>query len=128
MHLDFEDAFPIGHLTRPVISGLPKEMFSPARDTGKLIKLQDSLNRLKDAASVWSDLLFNTLNQHDLTEMETTPCLFVRKRMIAVCYVDDLFLFAEHESVIEDVKRKLSDTFRLKSLSIPTRFLGMDLK
>lgn len=92
------------------------------------MRLQRSRYRLKDAGRVRNKLLFNTLNQHGLTEMEAAHCLFVRKRMMILFYVDDLFLFAELESLIENMKQKLGSAFLLKDLGIPRRFLGMDLK
>lgn len=75
------------------------------------MKLQRIFHGMKDAARVRNKLLFDTFNQQGLTEMETAPFLFVKRGMIIVCYVHDLFLFAEKESLAEDIKQKLGSTF-----------------
>lgn len=48
--------------------------------------------------------------------------------MINVYYVDDLFLLAEQESLIEEIESQLGNKFPLKDLGIPTCFPSMDLK
>lgn len=87
-------------------------------------KVQRSLYGLKEAARVWNKLFFKTLNKYGLTDMKTAPCLFIRKQMIIVCYVDNLILIAQQGSRNENIKRKLSNAFRLKDLGRKNVFLA----
>lgn len=72
--------------------------------------------------------MFNTSIQHWLTKMEIVPYLSVRRRVTIECSVDDLSLFADQESLIEDINRKLGNKLQLKDHGRPTQFIGMDLK
>lgn len=49
------------------------------------------------------------------------------KRIIVICYVDGLIVFADSEDTSEKFKLQLNKKFELKDLIKPTKFLGIDL-
>lgn len=91
------------------------------------MKLRRSLHGLKDAAKIYNQLLFALLNQLGFKEIDTTPCIFNRRGIINICYIDDLFLFARYEGIIEKIRRELSKRFCVKDFGKPEQILGMDL-
>lgn len=60
--------------------------------------------------------------------METAPFLFIRPGIITVCYVDDVFLFARDERIIDEVTAELRELLLLKDLGERKQILGTDLK
>lgn len=59
--------------------------------------------------------------------METTPCPFVTAVIIIISYVDDLFLFARDETIIEEQKAELSKQFCLMNSEQSRQMLGIDV-
>lgn len=45
--------------------------------------------------------MFDTLSECCLKEMDTTPCVFIGKTAMVLCYVDDLIMLTKDESTID---------------------------
>lgn len=60
-------------------------------------------------------------------EVGDSPCLFQKDNMIVSCYVDGVILFTEHEILILETLKKLSNKFRGKDVGKPTLLLGLDI-
>lgn len=58
--------------------------------------------------------------------MHTAPCVFHGDRIIAVCYVDDLFVFSVTNKKIEQLREKLRGVLSMKDLGIPKFFFGTE--
>lgn len=126
-HIDFENAFPNGESERPVYVEMPSRMPTEQMQNKAVFRLRKSLYGLRDAARIWSKLLFQTLESCGLKEMETEPCVFVGDKVIIICYVDDLLIFAENQDIVDNLYRTLEKQFRVKDLGRPTRFLGLNI-
>lgn len=59
---------------------MPKLKLSKEEQVGKLFRLRSGLYGLKDAAETWDKLLFDTLTECDLKEIDTAPCVFLVAR------------------------------------------------
>lgn len=74
---------------------------------------------MKDGARTWNKRLSDKLSECDLKEMDTSPCVFVCKKAVNMCYVNELILFAKYKSAIDASSRQLDNKFRVNVLSKP---------
>lgn len=58
--------------------------------------------------------------------MESFSCLFVKRGIVLICYVADLFLFEKNETHIEEIEREASNKFRINDCSKLKSILGID--
>lgn len=101
-------------------------MFLDASKQGKVMKLKSSLYGLRDAARAWSELLIKLITDRGLEPLKTAPCVFVKKRLVTLCYAKDSIMFAGKESDIDDVKLGRNNKLTVIDLKKPKRFLGKD--
>lgn len=59
--------------------------------------------------------------------MDSTPCVIKKDDIIALCYADDLILYARYGRSAVDVLSNLNNIFRVKNFDKPKSFLGLDL-
>lgn len=59
-----------------------------------------TLYSLRNAVQVLYDLLAAKFMTANLKPVQSAPCVFQKKRMLVICYVDDLVMFSKHESEI----------------------------
>lgn len=102
------------------ISRATQESFPESQEEGLCHEAPGSLYRMKDAAKIWNRLLLGVLCRLRFKEGVTAPCSFAKGGIVVLCYVDDLFLFAKDEWIIDKIKAGLSTRFRFKNLEIPT--------
>lgn len=95
LHLDFDKAFPISLLERSIYVELSKCQFGEGMREDKVMKLSRTLYRLKDAARTWNKLIFQERGSQGLKELNSAPCVFVKKQLFATCHVDDLIIYAK---------------------------------
>lgn len=62
-----------------------------------VLRLKRSLYGLKDAAQIWKKLLLENFQAMGSKEVEATPCGFVMKGLMVICYGDDHMVFADIE-------------------------------
>ena len=105
--IDFVNAFVQAVLEEPVWIHLPRGI-SSARRTNTYLRLKKSLYGLKTVPRLWHEHLRSAL-LGDLGFIVSSydPCLFFRKDLLAILYVDDLGLAFPNDSVLEDFLSEL---------------------
>lgn len=125
-HYDVQHAFPNGKLERAVYVELPKFIYAGDYRKDHVMKLERSMYWLKDAARIWHEQVTLRFNQAGLMELQTAPCIFKDERIMVLCYVYDILMFAERKSQANRVKQLLEKKFTIRDLGRPTDFLGME--
>ena len=87
-----------------------------------VLKLNKSLYDLKQAPLLWFEKLKKSLLDRGFSQSKQDPCLFLRKGMTAVIYVDDVLIFAKTEKEIIDFVENLRKDFDLKLEGTVSRF------
>lgn len=104
-----------------------ENIYLRARHRGKVMQLQQGIYGLKDAVKIRNKLLFFSLEKLRLNEMKNAPCLFMKKDIVVLCYVEDLLLFAEQEGMINKIKKELKIRFRIKYFEQLKRINGLEV-
>jgi histone deacetylase 1/2 len=87
-----------------------------------------NLYGLRQAGANWFDTLRNSLLSYGFKQSTIDPCLFLRKDIIIVLYVDDCILFARSDAVLDNFLSNLKDSFTLTSAMDVGAFLGIDIR
>ena len=128
--MDVVTPFLNGDLKEEIYMRLPPGYVKPGKE--KLVcKLKKSLYGLKQSPRCWNEKFCNHLKQLGFKQSGADPCVFVRKNKekkleIIAVYVDDLILIAETSAEIQQMKKCLSDTFRMKDMGILQYCLGVN--
>ena len=95
-------------------------------------KLKKSLYGLKQSPRCWNEKLCKHMKLLGYRESGADPCVFIRldteKRLqIIAVYVDDLILIAETVEEMQQIKRCLSDHFKMKDMGKLHYCLGVNI-
>ena len=90
-------------------------------------KLNRALYGLKQSPREWYECLTMYLRQRGYKRVNEDYSLFVKERMIVAIYVDDLLLIGPSKDDIANLKKELSDRFRIKDLGPVNWYLGMHI-
>lgn len=93
-HVDFENAFPSNILENTAYAKIPAQIFRDAQRKDGVLQLSTSLFGLKDIVRTLKKLLFQSLQEFILENVDTAPCVFEKGNMSLLCYVDDWISFA----------------------------------
>jgi len=98
-------------------------------DKNKVCKLLRPLYGLKQSGREWHQKLRTCLNNVGLQHTENEPCVFVgqiqNEMVIVIVYVDDLLIASRSLKVLNTVKSKLCEKFKMKDLGPVTEILGI---
>jgi hypothetical protein len=105
--LDFVLAFPQAHLDTPIYMEIPVGVSVNGIHQNKkyVLCLLKSLYGLKQASSNWYACLKQGLEDSGFKESQSDPCVFMRKDMIILVYVDDCILVSPSSAVIKTLLR-----------------------
>ena len=92
-----------------VIPDLPK----PEDRWTKVYKLIQNLYGLKDAGRTWSQYLHKGLVARGWQQSKIDSCLYTKKNIILVLYVDDACLLSPDKSLIDKEIKSLQDQYNL---------------
>jgi hypothetical protein len=123
--IDFSNAFVQAKLNEPVWTHLPRGFLAPGR-TKTCLRLKKSLYGLSIAPKMWWTYVSKAIHELGLTSSEHDPCLFFKRDLLVVLYVDDAGIAAPNEGLIDEfvegLKKKGFDLTREGSFS---EFLGI---
>ena len=107
------------------------EGFEKESKSGKLVcKLQKSLYGLKQSGRNWNALLHACLSENGFKQNPVDHCVYSKEnqkgKVIILIWVDDLILAASNDAVLMDVKKMLTERFKMKDLGRLKHFLGID--
>lgn len=95
-------------------------------------KLKKLVYGMKQSGYQWYQFLSKKLEDLGLTQNDYEETIFTRKskfgKLIVALYVDDLFLVADNESVLDEFKNDLLSIFDLKYFGAVSEYLGVKFK
>ena len=129
-HLDVQTAFLHGNLKEEVYLKQPDGFITKGNEK-KVCKLNKAIYDLKQGSKTWSeklDVILKSLNfkqsQHDL-------CIYQFSKDASIIYiavfVNDIFVFSNSETFIQELIKELSKVFPIKDLGKITRCLGVNV-
>lgn len=126
-HLDLENGFPNDRLDWPFFAGLLNYYYKKTKLSKYVFKLNRSLYGLKYATLIRNQTLFTYLCAVGLTEMVSTPCIFLKKGLVMIYYVVDLFFFRIKNALLDQFETELSEKSNVKNLGCHKQALGIEL-
>ena len=131
--VDYTNAFAQAALKEEIYIESPRGF---QRGDGKnVLKLNNSLYGLKQAPKTFYEKLRDGLIERGFTQSMIDPCLFMKKDMICVVYVDDTIITGPDSTAIDDLIRNLGvaeeeqvHTFQLRDEGEVGAFLGIQIE
>ncbi len=123
--IDFSNAFVQAKLTEPVWTHLPRG-FTKSGQARTCLRLKKSLYGLSIAPKMWWTHVSRAILELGLTSSQHDPCLFFKRDLLVILYVDNASIAAPNEGLIDEfvegLKKKGFDLTREGSFS---EFLGI---
>ena len=131
--VDYTNAFAQAALKEEVYLEFPK-MFSPKSGENVVLRLLKSLYGLRQAPRTFFEKLRDGLLERGYTQSQNDPCLFMKRGILCVVYVDDTIFAGADSALLESEIRQLgvSDTeqqhsFQLRNEGEVGAFLGIQI-
>lgn len=102
-------------------------MYSEYEQQLYVMILRKSLYELKDAAHIWFGLVADKSEETILRYLNSAPCIFWKKNVLVVCYVDDLLVFTVKLPQIGHLKIGLEKFLSLINLGELKQFLETEI-
>ena len=99
--MDYTNAFAQAKLNERVFIEPPQEFRNPD-GCNKVLRLIKSLYGLRQAQKTFFEKLKAGLLERDFTQSDHDPCLFMKRNMIVVVYVDDTIIAGPNMEDIDD--------------------------
>jgi hypothetical protein len=130
--IDFVLAFPQAELEEDIWMRIPQGVSVKTADGGEyLLKLRKNLYGLKQGSHNWFKHLKKGLMTRGLKPSEIDPCLYLKKGLAVLTYVDDCILVSTSQKSIDDLIESLEkgkEKFLLTDEGDIDKFLGIELK
>jgi hypothetical protein len=104
-----------------VIPDLPTK----EKRTNSVYKLLQNLYRLKDAGKTWYDRLDQGLMKRGWVKPEINGCLFTKRGIILVVYVNDAILISPYKTLIQKEIKSLQQEYDLTDDGELQDYLGI---
>lgn len=128
-HLDVKTAFLNGDLEETIYMRKPECL--NINDQNKVLKLNKAIYGLKQASRAWYKKVDACLLKLGYKKSKLEPCMFIKNtkkgRNIVTLYVDDFFIFSDDLNETINLKKVLSNQFKLKDLGPVKQCLGMSV-
>ena len=128
--IDFVLAFPQADLETDVFMEIPSGFSSHLRRS-HVLKLDKSLYGLRQASSNWFKHLSNGLNKRGFSQSMLDKCVYFKKDIIVLVYVDDCIVIGKNESIIADFITSLrngEEHFEFTEEGSLKEYLGVEVK
>ncbi|KMQ94067.1 retrovirus-related pol polyprotein from transposon tnt 1-94 [Lasius niger] len=127
MHqMDVTTAYLHGDLEEEIYVKPPKEI---PNQSGKIWRLRKAMYGLKQSGRAWNKRLSHDLKEMELIQSKANPCIYYRKTksflLVLDIYVDDMFVLTNDDAMMDAVKARLSEQFRMTDLGEARHFLGI---
>ena len=100
------------------------------KNQNKVWKLNKGLYGLKQSGRLWNNMLDKFLCDNKFTRSMSDNCLYTYfedgKSIIIVVWVDDLIICASDMVLMNSIKQKFNDNFKMKDLGQISNFLGIE--
>jgi len=97
-------------------------------DRDYVLKLKKNLCGLEQAGSNWFCMLREGLLTYRFMQSKIDSCLFLRKDIILIVYVDDCFLFVRKPKTLDKLISSLQQEFTLADEGYVSVSLGLDIR
>jgi len=98
---------------------------TPGNSEAYVLLISKNLYGLKQAGNNWFDKLRDSLLSRGFRQSSVDPCLFIRKDLILIVYVDDCLLFAKEDKLLDSFVLSLQSEFNLTCAGDVGAFLGI---
>jgi hypothetical protein len=124
--VDYANAFVQAKLDEPIYITCPRDYEVP----GHILKLNRSLYGLRESPRNWFTALSEGLRSQGFTQCNriTEPCLFVKRDVLVVVYVDDCIFVGKSEAAINREIDMLKTKFDLDKEDDMAGFLGVSIE
>jgi hypothetical protein len=130
--IDFVLAFPQADLKEDIWMDIPLGVDVESEEEGPyLLKLQKNLYGLKQGSHNWYKHLQQGLTDRGLKPSEVDTCLYLKKGLAVLTYVDDCILVSTSQKPIDDFIESLEkgeERFLLTDEGDIDKFLGIEIK
>jgi hypothetical protein len=132
--IDFVLAFPQADLDVDIWMELPRGMVPDHDETNKhlyVLKLKKNLYGLKQASFNWFDKLKTGLMDRDFKPSQIDSCLYYKKGMIVLTYVDDCIIVGNKMKEIDEFVTSMQngpENFVLTDEGDIDKFLGIEIE
>ena len=105
--------------------------FIKTDDSGRKLvwKLKKSLYGLKQSGRNWNNMLHNFLISEKFNQSFADPCLYTKFEgdsiIIILFWVDDIIIAANNLDILNSVKGKFKNNFKMKDMGVLSNFLGI---
>ena len=124
--MDVKSAFLMGELKEEIYMDQPEGF-----KEGELVcRLKKSLYGLKQSPRVWNHKIHHFFTTTGFIQTNADHSIYINKDtgiMIGL-WMDDLIIVGKNLDIINDLKKKLNDSFDMKDLKDLTYFLGIEVK
>lgn len=131
--MDVETAYLHAPIDHEIYIEQPEGYEQKSETDAKLVcKLEKSLYGLKQSGRNWNAVLHVCLTENGFIQNPADNCVYTKEKqdekVILIVWVDDLIIAANSESVLESVKRMLTERFKMKDMGRLKHFLGIDFE
>ncbi len=125
--IDIKNAYLNGTIEGNVYIEVPKYVKAAK---GMVCQLRKLIYGLKESALIWNKEIDGVLKKINFKRSTSDFCLYVlRREKEQVCYlliyIDNIILGSNNENLIDEVLLLLKNSFKLRVLETPAKFLGM---
>ena len=125
--IDFDQAYTQADVDADIYIHLPAGFQIPG-PTSYVIKLIKNLYGLKQGGYNFYEKLKYELLRRDFIMSEVDPCIFYKKGIIVLTYVDDCLIFAQDSSLVTDFYNSLQKDFNCTDEGEADGYLGVEIK
>lgn len=131
--IDFVLAFPQADLDTDIWMEFPQGVEPEGEPGGErkyVVKLNKSLYGLKQASFNWFEKLKSALVDRNFTPSKVDPCLYLKRGMAVLTYVDDCIIIGESMTDIDNFIQSLAtgdENFTLTDEGSIDKFLGIEI-
>ena len=105
---------------------LDKDATNPFKADHKL-KLLQNLCGLKDAGATWFEHLRAGLLKRDFVQSQVDPCLFYKKDLILIIYVDDCIIMTPKPELVDEFIASMKTEYKLEDEGDINAYLGINV-
>lgn len=126
--MDAVSAYLNGNLKETIYMQQPEGYNDGSKKVCKLVK---SIYGLKQSGRVWNETINLELLKLGLVRSEVDQCIYHNLtngyKLYVAIYVDDVLIFCDKSKIIKNVKKKLSQAFKMKDMGEVSTILGMKI-
>ena len=125
--IDFDQAYTQADVDADIYTHLSAGFQIPG-PIAHVIKLIKNLQGLKQGGYNFYEKLKYELLRRDFIMSEVDPCIFYKKGIIVLTYVDDCLTFAQDSSLVTDFYNSLQKDFNCTDEGEADGYLGVEIK